>query len=384
MKTLLLSVTVVLMFALVISGCSKQTTSSTINAPASTQVPTIRTQVQPIKLTFGSIYPATHPLEAVNRAWIDKIQKETNGRVQITLYAGGTLMHMFTAWDELKSGVADIATFSVAQAKGFPIGTALTTLIYGTDVFVARQIYDKLKADFPDISAELASVKTLQYRGLVSNYILTKKQVKTLADMKGMQIQGSPSFPGLAEKLGAASVTMPILEMYPSLQKGIIDGTMMPVDALKSLNLAEVTSFGVNMHTAAPAETFVIMNLNSWNRLPPDIQEVFENNIIWAGEQMINTLVKGDQDAIDSSKTKGFQFSELSQVEMDKLHSYMEEIALIKAANLDSQNLPGTKINNDIKQLKQQAFRKYNDLVNLDSLEELEKYSGTINQIRLV
>jgi TRAP-type transport system periplasmic protein len=359
MKTLLLlSVTVVLMVALVISGCSTQSTSSTTSTKPSTQAPASTAQAQPIKLTFGSIYPAMHPLEVVNQAWMDKINKETNGRVQITLYAGGTLVHMFTAWDELKAGVADIATCSIAQAAGFPIGTALTTLINGTDVFIAKQIYDKLKADFPGISAELASVKTLQYRGLVSNYILTKKPVKTLADIKGMQIQGSPSFPGLAEKLGATSATLPIMELYPSLQKGIIDGTMMPVDALKSLNIAEVTNFGVNMHTATTAETFVMMNMNSWNRLPPDVQKVFEDNIAWAGDQMINTLVKGDQDAIDSSKAKGFQFNEFSTADMDKLHSYMEEISLIKAADLDSQNLPGTKIFNEIKQLKQQYLKK--------------------------
>jgi TRAP-type transport system periplasmic protein len=359
MKTLLLlSVTVVLIFALVISGCSTQTTTSTTSAPASTQAPVSTTQAQIIKLTFGSVFNATHPLEVFNQAWIDKIQKETNGRVQITLYPAQQLVKQFTAWDELKSGAADIAVVGVAGVAGFPIGHAMEQFMYGTDVYVALQIYNKLKTQFPEIGAEFTGAKPLQNRGLTSSYILTKKQVNTLSDLKGLQIQGSPSWPGLPEKLGATGVTVPFMEVYPSLQKGIISGTMLPVDILKSMNLVEVLSYGVNMHTAPPPETFTMMNMNSWNRLPPDIQKVFDDNIPWASDQMIKVLLKADQDALDFAKAKGFQFTELPQAELDKLYGYMNEISLAKAKEIDGQGLPGTKIYNELLRLKAELTKK--------------------------
>jgi TRAP-type transport system periplasmic protein len=130
------------------------------------------------------------------------------------------------------------------------------------------------------------------------------------------------------------------------------------VDILKAMNLVEVLSYGVDMHSAPPPEAFTMMNLNSWNKLPPDIQKVFDDNIEWASDEMIKILLKADQDAIDYAKGKGFQFSELPQAELDKLYSCMNEISLAKAKELDGQGLPGTKIYNELLRLKGELTKK--------------------------
>jgi len=374
MKTLFLVSTIcILIVGLLLCGCSTstpapttqapspaaQTSSPTTSAPSSTtQAPAQTTQAQVIKMTFGSVFNATHPLEVFNQAWIDKIQKETDGRVQITLYPAQELVGQFTAWDELRAGVADIAYIGVAGIAGFHIAHAIEKFMYGTDIYVATQIYDKLRAKFPEIDAEFAGAKPLHNRGLTSSYILTRKPIHTLDDLKGLQLQGSPSWPGLCEKMGATGVTMPFMEIYPSLQKDIISGTMLPVDILKSMNLVEVLSYGVNMHTAPPPETFAMMNLDTWNKLPPDIQKVFEDNIPWAKEQMIEVLLKADQDAIEYAKSKGFQFSELPQAELDEMYGYMHEISLETAKELDGMGLPGTEIYNELLRLKEELTKK--------------------------
>jgi TRAP-type C4-dicarboxylate transport system substrate-binding protein len=366
-KLFLIPLIIVLAVGLVLGGCKATTTTTAPPTSAPTTVPPTTapttapptTPVQPIKLTFGSSYPSVHPIEVIHQKWIDKIKEDTNGRVEITLYPSETLIHMFSTWDELTAGVADIAYFSRGSAQhGFLVGKALTVFTYGTDVYVARQIYEALEKEFPEIDAEFAGAKVLWYQSAVGNFIFTKKPVNTLDDLKGLQLQQSPSWPGLVEKLGSTSVNIPFMEMYPSLQKGIIQGTFMPADILKSGSMYEVVSYGVNIHSAAPPEGFTIMNLDSWNRLPPDIQKVFEDDKEWAIDEAAATMVQAEKEAVDFGKEHGVQFTELPQAELDKLYGYMDEIALAKAAELDKEGLPGTKIYNEFKRIKGELLAK--------------------------
>jgi TRAP-type C4-dicarboxylate transport system substrate-binding protein len=374
-KLFLIFFVIVIAGCLVFSGCggtstttitatetatTKMTTTQTATATTTqTATATTTTVVQPIKLSFGSSFPAMHPIEVSHQKWIDKIKEDTNGRVQITLYPAETLVHMFTAWDELKSGVADIINFSMDSSQyGFPIGKALATFMYGTDVITSRQIYAELAKEFPEINAELNGVKVLCYRATISNYLFTKKPIHTLDDLKGLQLQQSPSWPGLPEKLGSTSVNVPFMEVYPSLEKGIIDGSFMPADILKSGSLYEVIGYGINLHSAPPPEGFVLMTLDSWNRLPPDIQKVFDDDFQWAVDEGTQIMEQADQDSLDFAKANGVQFSELPPAELDKLYGYIDEISLVKAAELDAQGLPGTKIYNELKRIKGELLAK--------------------------
>jgi TRAP-type transport system periplasmic protein len=378
-KLFLIPVIIVVLTSLLLGGCSSTSTTTapttsasstpptspvsqtsilpaTSTAPTTTTAPTTAA-AQPIKLTFGSSFNASHPIEKINQAWIDKVQKDTNGRVQITLYTGETLIKQASTWDELTSGVADIAHFSTNSAKsGFAITKALASFSYGMDINTCLKIYAQIEKDFPEVSAEFKGAKVLFYRAAPSNYIFSKKTINTLADLKGLQIQQSPSWPGLIEKMGSTGVMMPFMEVFPSLQKGIIDGAILPADMLQTLS--EVISYATNLYSAAPPSGFIIMNQNSWNKLPPDIQKIMMDEIPWIDAEATKILLQTDDNAIAFAKSKGVIFPELSQADLNTIYGYLDQIATKKAADLDAQGLPGTKIYNEWKQLKTEYTKK--------------------------
>jgi TRAP-type transport system periplasmic protein len=338
----------ILLSTLLVSACSQPSTST---IPAATSS---NTTTQTIKLKMGSGMPPSHPLEQLNKKWCEKIQNDTNGRVQITLYSGGTLIDQAGAWDQLLSGVADIANISPENsALPFHLTNSLSTFTYGKiNVAEAREIFNKLWNKFPEISAEYTKVKRLFGNGSSSLYLHTKKKpIRTLNDIKGLQLNPSATMPEIVAKLGATGSILPMMEVYNAVDKGIVDGTFFPVDQLKSMNFADVTKYSTDMYLATPPVMFYAMNLNSWNSLPPDIQKVFEDSVSWWETETDKIMMGDEQTAIDWVKAKGHEFFELSSEDQIKLFKAYDEISLEKVKQLDAEGLPANQVFQETRRL---------------------------------
>ena len=63
---------------------------------------------KPIKLSFSTLFPSAHLQGALNQFFCDEIARRSNGRVEITLYPGGTLTSAIKNFDGCVKGVSDI------------------------------------------------------------------------------------------------------------------------------------------------------------------------------------------------------------------------------------------------------------------------------------
>ena len=104
----------------------------------------------PIKLTFGASQSITHTFSKADVAWIDKIHKDTEGRVMITPYWGGTLLSRRENTKELIQGVADLGYIS--PRTGYPLMLGTLGYPYGVgDWKIVWRIYEEVDAKFPEI-----------------------------------------------------------------------------------------------------------------------------------------------------------------------------------------------------------------------------------------
>jgi TRAP-type C4-dicarboxylate transport system substrate-binding protein len=69
------------------------------------------------ELKFGALNPEGLYMAKIAKAWMAKIEKETNGRVHFTSYWGGTLITPPDAPDEVARGVVDVGLFSADYPK---------------------------------------------------------------------------------------------------------------------------------------------------------------------------------------------------------------------------------------------------------------------------
>ena len=103
----------------------------------------------------------------------------------------------------------------------------------------------------------------------------SNKPVKVVEDFKGMKIRIEGKIDGwIAESVGASGIFVPTPEIYNSLERGLLQGVFFSWEGQLALALTQVTKYRTDCNMTARGH-LVVMNKNTWNRLPPDIQAVF-------------------------------------------------------------------------------------------------------------
>ena len=231
---------------------------------------------KPIQLTYANFFPPTHIQSILAQEWINEIEKRTNNRVKITYYPGGSLLKGDKIYDGILKGIVDIGMSVPAYTRGrFPSLEAIPLpLGYTSGMVATLVINDFVKKYKPK---ELDDVKVMYLHAHGPGLLHTKKPVRTLEDLEGMKIRAQGFTAKTVKALGGVPVAMPQGGTYEALQKGVVEGTISPMEVLKGWKQGEVIKYTTLCYGIGySAGFYVFMNLGKWNSLPPDIQKVFE------------------------------------------------------------------------------------------------------------
>jgi TRAP-type C4-dicarboxylate transport system substrate-binding protein len=136
---------------------------------------------------------------------------------------------------------------------------------------VINDFYKKFKPK------ELDEVQVMYLHGHGPGILHTKKEVKTLEDVKGLKIRCTGMAAKIAGSLGATPVAMPMGETYDALSRGVVDASMAPYEALQGWKWGEVVKFSTEDWGASYSSgMFVVMNKQKWNAIPADLQKIIE------------------------------------------------------------------------------------------------------------
>ncbi len=305
-----------------------------------------------IELGYGTPYAIDNPFSVVDKKWMAKVEKETNGRVKFKPYWGGAVIGgNKDAAEELAQGAIDIAFINPSTSNsGFQIAKASMIFFYGANLEVGGRVFKELLTEFPEIEKEYKGMKVLCWGGSMTQ-LITRKPVRKIADLKGMRIKVLGNVSDALKELGVEGLSISNSEVYVGLQKGILDGLIGPIETLEVLKLAEVAKYATIINFYRTHMGMRMMNLNKWNSLPPDIKKVFENNIEYYGQETEAEASRGNQHAMDVGKKLGVEFISISKEEIAKFYAPIKTIAQKEAQELDAKGLPGTKILNEAQRL---------------------------------
>jgi TRAP-type C4-dicarboxylate transport system substrate-binding protein len=303
-------------------------------------------QQKVIELTYGTTYGPDHTFSLADKAWMAKIEKETNGRVRIKPYWGGTLFAgKGGGMDELQAHVVDIAMIMPSYSRsGYDICKAMYLFTIGANQETGRRILNELRAKFPEIDKEYAALKVLAYTSGVDYDLLTRKPVRKVEDLKGLRLKITADFAPAMKEMGADPVNAPMPETYPMVQKNILDGLLGAREGLKSFRFAEVCKYYTFIGLYRTHNGSRAMNLEAWKKLPPDIQKIFNDNIEWWGQENDRLFEQTHKDGVEFGKQQKVEFITLPKAELAKFYAAFSGSADKIAKELDAKGLPGTKI----------------------------------------
>jgi TRAP-type C4-dicarboxylate transport system substrate-binding protein len=312
-----------------------------------------------ITLKYANFPPATtFPCVQMER-WAKEVEKRTNGKVKVQTFPGGTLLPAKNIFDGVISGMADIGNFAMSYQPGrFPISEAVDLPVGFSNARVASlvlfDLIDKYNAK------EFEKVKLLTLFTCPPANLMTSKPVKSLKDLKGMEIRVAGTSVDVLKNLGGSPIAMPQSDTPEALQKGVVKGSFSSMEVLKDFNYAAYTPYAtlLNLQVVSFA---VVMNKDKWNALPADAKKVFDDmrreQAEWTGNYVDNHV----KEALvwSKQKYKDFQVFELPKADSAEIPKLMQPIidGYVKKAN--AAGLPGDQIIKDIYTLKTKYEKVY-------------------------
>jgi TRAP-type transport system periplasmic protein len=252
-----------------------------------------------IKLNYSIFFPAPHKNSVLAKEWGEEVAKRTNGKVQVTMFYGGTLTPADKCYDGVVKGISDIGMSVPSYTMGkFPLSEVVDLPLGSKTAAIATRLvndyYNKFKPK------EFDEVKILYFHAHGPAFIHTKTPVSKLEDLKGMKIRGTGTTTKVVAGLGATPVAMPMGDSYDAISRGVVEGIVCPMEALQGWKLGEVIKSTTQAYSASYNMLFfVAMNKAKWNALPSDIQKTIEQ----INEEWIEKHGKG-WDEIDKGGTE--------------------------------------------------------------------------------
>ena len=143
-----------------------------------------------------------------------------------------------------------------------------------------------------------------------SNSFITKNEYKTLDEMKGIKM-GIGMNQTAMEMLGFNVVAMMPWDYYDSLSRSVADAGYMSTSALVSMSLQEVTPYFLADGTYT-AGNLVTMNLDTWNAMDEETQEVFRQAVANTQEFACSLVADMDAEAAEAIEAAGGALNKVS------------------------------------------------------------------------
>ncbi|HJD96172.1 TRAP transporter substrate-binding protein [Mailhella massiliensis] len=301
------------------------------------------------------------------KPWVEELEKRSDGRIKVEPYFAEALSKEADAFESVKTGVADMAEFSFDVAVGqFPFHERVfTTVSPGVSMEDPTDFVLAVQEAFPEVKKEFEGVKVLfTHAQTVGMLIGSKDPIRTLEDFKGKKINVLGDYQ-VAQKvgaLGASVVSVPMADVFTSIQQGVIDAATVDYDLLVSRRLGDV----IKHVTAVQTTCFVfcvMMNQDVYDNMPEDLRAVIDSVSGEYGRQVFtqfwNTL---PYQSLDIWMEKmGGRLHVLTDEEYAEIDRRVAPVAAEWTEILDKAGYPGEAMNRKIHELQASYARPWRE-----------------------
>ncbi|MCL6446727.1 MAG: TRAP transporter substrate-binding protein DctP [Armatimonadetes bacterium] len=314
--------------SLLLSGCGKGT-------PAPTQTGGGEAG-KTVELKLVSYFPLNNEKEwMATRYFIDKVEQQLAGKVKINVLGGPEVVQTTDQPEALRAGTIDL---NLAPGSMYiplvPEADAIKMSEYSPMEMRKNGAYEF----FDQMFQEKANAKYLgqMVAGKEWQYIFLNKKIDK-ADLSGLLIRTIPIQEPIIKALGGKTVTIPISEIATAMERKVIDGFAYAGIGAYDLNFHEVAKYVIDKGFTA-SEVVFVMNLNTWNSLPKDVQDAISRIAAEAEEYAWNKGMDLKQKSLNQIKEKGVEFIKLPPAEEEKFDRVISDAGWAEIKKRTPQN----------------------------------------------
>src|SRR5438105_9300905 len=231
---------------------------------------------QEVTLRLVSAFPENQYYVKRTIDWIEKINKEGKGTLQINFIGGPKAIPTFEVGNAVKTGVVDM---------GFSTGAFYTNVMPEADILKLSETSaaeQRRNGGYELINRIWAEKANMRYLAKVVEFtpfhLYLNKQIDK-PDLTGLKIRITPVYRDFFQAMGASVMTTAPGEVYTALERGVIDGYGWPIHALFDLNWQEKTKFRVDPGFYN-AEVGLVMNLDKYKALPAKARDFLDREAL--------------------------------------------------------------------------------------------------------
>ena len=216
-------------------------------------------QPKPMVMRLAETHPQDYPTTKGDYEFARLVKERSKGRIVVEVFHSKQLGEEAAVIEQVQLGAIDMTRVSISAVSSF---------VRDLDAFQLPYLYRDAAhmwkvLDGPIGQEILKKHEAFNFVGVGwfesgSRNFYTKKQVKTVGDLKGMKIrvQQAPLMVGLVEALGAVATPLPYGEVYSALQTGVVDGAENNWPSYLTTSHFEVAKYWIcDEHTRVPEIT---------------------------------------------------------------------------------------------------------------------------------
>jgi TRAP-type transport system periplasmic protein len=251
-------------------------------------------------MRFGHMWPASSGWGQAAQRFADLVKERSGGKLEVKVYPDGQLGSERENEEGLQVGNLDVTFGGPGVLTNFDpkIGVFDMPFMF-RDYAQANAVMDgPIGAKVFDSLRSHAGIRVLASGAQGFRYILTKKPVNAMADLKNAKIRvpEAETFLRTFQLIGANPVSVPWGETYMAAQSGVVDGLEGVPEVLVNFKMFEVAKNAAKTnHILATLQLMVSDKL--YQALPADQQKIVDAAAKDAWNAQRDAAQKGNEEA---------------------------------------------------------------------------------------
>lgn len=252
--------------------CAAVAAGAAIAAPA---------QADNFNLTMVSGHGTQLPwIRMLQEFYIPEVNKRLAGQHTLKFQEayGGTIVKLGGELNAVRQGVADMAhVYTIFEPANLPLlQVTHVTPFSVASVPVLSRVMVEMNHEMKELQAQWQKQNQLFLGAVVADSVqlFTKKPIKSIDELKGVKVGASGTLSLWASGIGMVPVQGDFSTHYNNLKTGIYDSLLAFVTGSYPIKVHEVAPHMNKLDFGATSIGAITINLDTWKRMPPEVQKV--------------------------------------------------------------------------------------------------------------